>query len=74
MKQIIRMLQKMGGGIYTPAELTVTEFPADQGFYGTNDGPEGPGEGGDPGGDGGFGDDDYTEGGGGGGEWIEGGD
>ena len=66
----------MGGGIYTPAELTVTEFPAEQGFYATNDdeGPEGPGDPGDPGDGGGFGDDDYTEGGAGGGEWIEGGD
>jgi hypothetical protein len=48
----------MGGGIYTPAELTVTEFPAERGFYNTNDqgggggldsGPEGEGEGGDEG-------------------------
>ena len=63
MKQIIRMLQKMGGGIYTPAELTVTEFPAEQGFYDTNDYVEPPGGGGDWGGDGGFGEDSGPEGG-----------
>ena len=63
-----------GGGVYLPANLIVTEFPAEQGFYDTNDRTEPPGGGGDWGGDGDFGDDEGTEGGAGGGEWIEGGD
>ena len=75
MNQIFRTLQNvLGRRAYTPAELTVTEFLAEQGFYDTNDRTEPPGGGGDWGGDGDFGDDDYTEGGAGGGEWIEGGD
>lgn len=38
MKQTFRKLQNLrGGGAYLPANLIVTEFPAEQGFYGTND-------------------------------------
>ena len=57
MKQTFRKLQNLrGGGAYLPANLIVTEFPAEQGFYATNDdeGPEGAGGGGewgDPGDD-----------------------
>ena len=71
MNQIFRTLQNVSGSrAYTPAELTVTEFPAEQGFALTDiitdvdEGPEGPAEGGDPGDGGGFGDDDGPEPGG----------
>lgn len=77
MNQIFRTLQNvLGSRAYTPAELTVTKFPAEQGFALTDidETPDTGGGGGDPGDDGVFGDDDYTEGGAGGGEWIEGGD
>ena len=38
MNQIFRTLQSVSGRCaYTSAELTVTEFPAEQGFYGTDD-------------------------------------
>ena len=46
MNQIFRTLQNVSGRrAYTPAELTVTEFPAEQGFYDTNDYVEPPGGG-----------------------------
>lgn len=50
MNQIFRTLQNVSGSrAYTPAELTVTEFLAEQGFYGTDGtdyGPEPPSPGG----------------------------
>ena len=56
MNQIFRTLQNvLGSRAYTPAELTVTEFLAEQGFALTDivtdvdEGPEGPGDPGDPG-------------------------
>ena len=68
MNQIFRTLQNvLGSRAYTPAELTVTEFLAEQGFALTDivtdidEGPEGPGDPGDPGDGGGFGDDDGPE-------------
>ena len=57
MNQIFRTLQNVSGRCaYTSAELTVTEFPTEQGFYATNDddyseGAGGGGDWGDPGDD-----------------------
>ena len=62
MKQTFRKLQNLRGGAYLPANLIVTEFPAEQGFYATNDDVEPPGGGGEWGGDGGL--DEGPEGGG----------
>ena len=64
MNQIFRTLQNVSGRrAYTPAELTVTEFPAEQGFALTDidETPDTGGGGGDPGDDGVFGEDEGPE-------------